>query len=281
VSNEQRRQELADFLRTRRKRLSPEQVGLISGKRRRTPGLRREEVALLANIGVSWYTLLEQGRDIRVSDQVLDSIVQVMRLNDAERKHLYMLAFGHQPPPLYEPMEFVGPTLQRFLDLQGIIPTIVIGYCWDVLAWNKSGAWLFGIEQTPPEYRNVMLMSFTDLPSRKQLADWEGHAKHLLAQFRASYGKYVNDPRFNQLIERLKSISPEFNDWWEHHHVQDRRDGYKEINHPEVGRLEFKQMTLSSVVQPELKIMLHMPLPDTDTEDKIRQCLENLETQRA
>ncbi|MBZ0278335.1 MAG: helix-turn-helix transcriptional regulator [Anaerolineae bacterium] len=270
-----RRQELSAFLQARRGRVKPQDWGLPEGKRRRTPGLRREEVAQLAGIGIDWYTWLEQGRDIHVSDQVLDSIAHVLRLDTEERKHLYMLAFGYHPPePNPDHDEFVGATLRRFIADLGIMPAFILGYRWDVLAWNASAAFLFGdFASIPAPDRNILWITFTDARSRAELVDWESHAQRLVAQFRVSYGKYVSDPGFTALVDRLQSHSPEFAAYWSQQDVYPRQDAYKQYQHPAAGCLQFKQNTFLVSDAPDLKLVVHIPLPETDTAVRLERSL--------
>src|SRR5581483_5106736 len=174
---EQRLQELGDFLRTRRARLAPEDMGLPRGSRRRAPGLRRAEVAQLAGVSVDWYTWLEQGRPISVSTQVLESIVQALHLNAEERAHLFFLAHQQPPPARATEPEIVSPTLQRFLDHQYLSPAFVTGRRWDVVAWNEAARAIFVyFEQVTTNERNSVWLLFTSPQHRQLLIDWEGHA---------------------------------------------------------------------------------------------------------
>ena len=192
---DQRLQELGDFLRTRRARLAPEDVGLPRGNRRRAPGLRRAEVAQLAGVSVDWYTWLEQGRPITVSTQVLESLVQALHLNANEREHLFFLAHQQPPPERAMEPETVSATLQHFLDHQGLSPAFVLGRRWDVVAWNEAARVVFGdFGQMTTLERNAVWRIFTSPTHRQLLVDWEGDARRVLAQFRASCGRYPGDP---------------------------------------------------------------------------------------
>ncbi len=273
---EKRREELGDFLKTRRARIQPEEVGLPRGQRRRTPGLRREEVAQLAGIGVDWYTWLEQGRDIRVSEDVLESLVRTLHLSEAERRHLYLLAHK-QAPPLKQVAKSVeaSPVLQQLVDQQGNFPTYIIDYKWDVVVWNKSSVILFDdIERMPR--RNVLLMIFKNRRFRKSLTDWQGHAQRVMAQYRATYGQYIGDPNFETIIEQLHIESPEFADWWDNHDIVGRADVHKEIIHPQVGNLYFDQIAMTLAHAPDMMMAIHIPEPDTDTAEKIEQLLSRM-----
>ena len=205
-----RRRALGEFLRSRRARLQPADVDLPPGRRRRTPGLRREEVAHLAAIGPTWYTALEQGRDIHVSAHVLDSLARALRLNTTERAHLFALA---NREPLVEPGERAAltPALQALLDHHEPLPGYVMDQRWDVLGWNRAAAALFGDFATlPPAERNMVWLLFTAPRLRTLLVDWEAHAQQVLGQFRASWGRHADDPAFGELIGRLRQTSPEF-----------------------------------------------------------------------
>ncbi|HTK08189.1 MAG TPA: helix-turn-helix transcriptional regulator [Ktedonobacteraceae bacterium] len=270
----QRLQELGDFLRTRRARLAPSDVGLPQGSRRRSPGLRRAEVAQLAGISVDWYTWLEQGRSITVSTQLLESLVRTLRLNANEREHLFFLAH-QQPPParILEP-ETVSPTLQHFLDHQGLSPAFVLGRRWDVVAWNEAARAVFGdYGQMTTFERNTIWRFFTSPAHRQFLVDWERHARRVLAQFRATCGRYPDDPRLAELIHNLLLRSPEFRAWWPDHEVLGAEEGHKTFNHPQAGYLMFEHLTFQVFDAPDLKVNVYTPLDEADTPAKISQLL--------
>ncbi|GHO45886.1 helix-turn-helix transcriptional regulator [Ktedonospora formicarum] len=276
ISDDQRRQDLADFLRTRRMRLSPEQVGLIRGGRRRTPGLRREEVAQLANIGVSWYTLLEQGRDIRPSSEVLHSIADALQLTYAERSHLFLLANQQHVIDAYASDEEVSPALRRVLDSLSPVPAFVVGRRWDFLAWNITAEKVFGLSKPVPPYEyNAVWRMFTDPTSRNIYnPKWEQVAQKVIAEFRAESVRYANEEWFQRLITDLQRVSPEFRAWWPRHDVRVRSDAFKDIEHPLVGWLKFEHTTLQVPTMPELKIMIYTPLPGTDTLEKLQRLMD-------
>ncbi len=258
-----RRQDLADFLRTRRARLQPADVDLPAHGRRRTPGLRREEVAELANIGVSWYTLLEQGQDVHPSRQVLESLARALRLTPAEVQHLFLLASQELPSFPVEPEEPVAPALQRVLDALEPHPAFLIGRRWDVLAWNRIAEWLFGFQEPyPPHSRNVVWRFFLRSGARTD-PDWENQAQNLVAQFRADYTRYAEDPSFHGLVEDLQKISPQFCRWWERHDVRGLPDGPRSMNHPSLGLLEFDHVTFQASVSPDLRVKIYAARPAT------------------
>ncbi len=276
MSDEQRRQDLADFLRTRRMRLSPEQVGLINSGRRRTPGLRREEVAQLANVGVSWYTLLEQGRDIHPSSEVFQSIADALQLTPDERQHLFLLADQQHLVETHASHEQVSPALRRVLDALNPIPAYIIGHRWNYLAWNTAAGHVMLLSQTVPpyEYNAVWRIFANPLSQRIYLPEWEQTAQRILAEFRADSVRYADDEWFKRLIADLQRVSPEFRAWWPRHDVRGRSDARKDIEHPLVGRLMFEHTTLQVPTMPELKIMIYTPLPETDTLEKLQQLMD-------
>ena len=276
MSDEQRRQDLADFLRTRRMRLSPEQVGLIGGGRRRTPGLRREEVAQLANVGVSWYTLLEQGRDIHPSSEVLESIADALQLTPAERQHLFLLVDRQHLIETEAADEQVSPALRRVLDALNPIPAYVIGHRWNYLAWNTAADRVLLLAQSVPPYEhNAVWRIFANPTSRHLYApQWEQVAQKVLAEFRADSVRYAGEEWFKRLIADLQRVSPEFRAWWPRYDVRGRSDAPKDVEHPLVGRLMLVLTTLQLPDQPELKMMIDTPFPATDTLEKLQQLMD-------
>jgi len=272
---EYRLQELGDFLRTRRARLTPEEVGLPRGSRRKTPGLRRAEVAQMVGVSVDWYTWLEQGRSITPSTQVLERLVQTLRLDANERNHLFLLAQQQAPPALLLESEIVSPALQHFLDQFGTRPAFVSGRRWDILAWNDAGCAVFGdFRRMTTRERNTIWRIFTDPSSRQYVVDWEEDARQILAQFRSSCGRYPGDVQLTELIHDLQLRSPEFRAWWPDHEVRGGQEGRKTLNHPQVGYLVFERLTFQVFDTPDLKVTVYTPLEETDTPRKLEQLLE-------
>lgn len=275
MQNEEHRAELANFLQTRRARLLPEQVGLPGGKRRRTPGLRREEVAQLAEISVEWYTRLEQGKDIRVSAKTLEYIARALLLNADERAYLFQLAGqGSAPVQCVADEERIDPSLQRYLDALGSNPGYVVGKRWDRLAWNTAARAVFDdFPRLPPRERNVMWALFAN-PARRQLyANWEQVARDALAKFRISYGRYAGDPFLGELVEDLLQVSQEFRLWWPQHMVQRNSDGIKVLMHPLCGRLVLEYHSFQLYERPELRVVVYTPMADEDTSQKLERLL--------
>lgn len=275
VSQQQQRlRELGDFLRTRRARIAPEQVGLPRGSRRRTPGLKRAEVAQLATVSVDWYTWLEQGRPITVSTQVLESLVQALHLDANEREHLFFLAHQQPPPMISMGLETVSPTVQHFLDHQGLNPAFVSGRRWDIVAWNEAACAVFGdFRLMTTRERNTVWRLFTSPMYRQLVVDWEQHARRVLAQFRTSCGRYLGDPQLTELINDLMLCSPEFRAWWPDHEVLGAPEGKKMLNHPQAGYLMFEHLTFQVFDTPDLKVTVYTPSDEADTPTKLSQLL--------
>jgi transcriptional regulator with XRE-family HTH domain len=258
-----RRAELADFLRTRRAEVAPGHLGLEANGRRRTPGLRREEVAQLAGVGLSWYTWLEQGRDIRPSAQVLDAIARVLRLDAAERAHLFHLARVEPPLPDGDYPREASPALRAFVDGLEPNPAYVAGPRADVLAWNAAATRVFhdwGAE--PPDRRNLLWWLFTDPSWDRSSPNWQSTAKHTLARFRAQHARRPDDPSFAALVEELSARSPEFRAWWPRHEVIGEQAGTKTIEHPELGTLRLHHLQSTPTSDPELRLTIYVPADD-------------------
>jgi transcriptional regulator with XRE-family HTH domain len=279
MDERERRQALADFLRTRRARLKPAQVGLAPGGRRRTPGLRREEVADLAHIGVSWYTLLEQAQDVHPSRRVLESLAQALRLSGPEQQHLLVLAgqeFAAQPRPESEP---VAPALQRVIDALVPHPAFVIGRRWDVLAWNAAAELLFQFSQPcPPHPRNVLWRYFAREATSIDL-DWETRARNLVAQFRADYARYPGDAAFHEVIADLRQASPKFRVWWEQQDVRGLPEGPRVMRHPALGDLAFEHASFQTSFSSEMHVKVYVATPETA--GKLAEALAQGEAKRA
>ncbi len=257
-------------------RILPSQVGLPSGTRRRTSGLRREEVAQLAGIGLTWYTWLEQGRPIRVSEQVIESLARVLLLDRQERSHLYMLANQPAPADISDYPGTVSPIYQHVLDCLALCPSFIADQRWNVVAWNSAACVVLGnFHRMNARQRNVVWAMFTDGYFKELYADWEKNAKSLLGRFRSTCGKYIEDPWLNLFIEELKSESPEFGRWWPLHEIQDDSSVYKTMNHPVAGSLNFESSSFDVPGHLGLKLFVHVPLPGTDTADKMERLLKD------
>ncbi|MFC0113768.1 helix-turn-helix transcriptional regulator [Kibdelosporangium aridum] len=263
-----RRRELAAFLRSRRERISPEEVGLPPGGRRRTPGLRREEVAQLAGVGVTWYTWLEQGRDIRASDQVLAALADTLRLDAHERSHMFTLAGSTRP---VEPSECRALTPQMHEILQQLhpLPAGVLNGRMDILGCNPAYEWVFGLEDIPFEDRNAMLLLFVRPGWRDRLLDRAETMPRAVAQFRASMAGHVADKNWKCLVRELRAKSPDFESLWSRHEVRWMDNMTKRFDYPEAGLLEFNYTNLWFGPRSETRLCTFTPSTQ-DTWDKLR-----------
>jgi transcriptional regulator with XRE-family HTH domain len=276
--DEIRRQELSDFLRTRRARITPQEAGLAAGARRRTPGLRREEVAQLAGVSATWYTWLEQKRPIKASVSVLNNLARVLKLDDTERTQLFQLAL-RQPAFDSTPRQTaISPLIQRLLDQMENMAVFVIGARWDVLAWNRGArAFFFDFESVPSEERNLVWLVFTSPAVRALMVDWPTRAQDVLARFRGDYGRHAGDSRFVELVERLKKVSPEFALWWPRHDVRPQSEGRKQYNHALTGRMLAEHFTFSMTDNPELRLTIFAPVAEEDSVAKFGCLLSRFE----
>ncbi|MEU7605362.1 helix-turn-helix transcriptional regulator [Streptomyces sp. NPDC041003] len=265
-----RRHELAEFLRSRRERITPEQVGLVRGPRRRTPGLRREEVAHLSSVGVTWYTWLEQARDIQVSDQVLDAVARALLLDASERAHLFALAGGQDPaPPTVCPS--VTPAVRAVLDQLGPIPACVQNSRYDILAYNATYGRLFGdMDGMRPEDRNCMWLAFTDPQFRAAVVDLPATHRLMAAKFRASMAEHLTEPAWNALLARLEGASAEFREVWARHEVVGQSSKAKYIRNAHVGLLHVEHSTLWLGPGTGPRLVSYVPL-DGETRERLEQ----------
>jgi transcriptional regulator with XRE-family HTH domain len=246
------RGEFADLLRSRRDRLAPADVGLPAGARRRTAGLRREEVALLAGVSTTYYTFLEQGRDVRPSRQVLTALAAALRLSSAERAHLFQLAGATPPADAAARAEAVPPTVSAMVARLDPWPAYLKGGRWDVLAANRAARALFAdFPARAPGDRNLLWWMFTDPAARKVYVHWEQEASAMLARFRAAAARRPGDPDFTGLIDRLHQASPEIRDWWPRHDVLPVGGGTKRLHHPAIGDVTFEHAVLQVADHPE------------------------------
>jgi transcriptional regulator with XRE-family HTH domain len=233
-----RRQELAAFLRSRRERLRPEQLGLPRSRRRRTPGLRREEVAQLAGVGITWYTWLEQGREINPSPQVLEAIARTLRFDAHERTHLFTLAGVTVTPTEIDECEALFPTARALLDSLEPNPAVLMNSRWDLLAYNRVHASFFSdLDGIPSEDRNCIWLAFTDPEWRRVIVDWDEVTLRMVGEYRAAMAEHVDDPTWRSLVERLLEASPEFRARWQRHDVRRVESARKRVRHPELGLL--------------------------------------------
>jgi transcriptional regulator with XRE-family HTH domain len=250
--------ELGDFLRSRREKLVPNTVGLPGGRRRRTPGLRREEVAERAGIGVDWYIRLEQGRSVSPSVATIDALARALRLDKAEHAHLRALArdAGRRA---FVP-ETVPETIRRVVNSLNQ-PAYVTGRRWDILAWNAAADEIFAFSRLPDADRNVLLCVLTN-PSARLLfgTTWAEEAKRMVAQFRATHDLWAGDAAFRDLLNRLRQGCPEFVAWWDAHDVRSAAAGRKHLTHPAKGVLRFEYAAFQANDDPALKLAIYTPV---------------------
>jgi transcriptional regulator with XRE-family HTH domain len=265
-----RRKELADFLKSRRQRLSPLEAGLpTTGGRRRASGLRREEVAALAGISLPWYTALEQGRDIKVSDSVLESVARTLQLQRDERIHLYMLADRKVPlASILEEQqnEKSESALQLIVDQLSHYPAYVIDEKWNLLVWNRTAEELFGNFGRGDCARNLIWLLFTNPVFRGRFADWELSAGKLIAAFRTAYARRMEDPCLGEIIGDLGDVSAEFVTIWERHDVQCLRDNRFRFNHPIAGRIEVLSTSFYAAEREGATLVVYTPASALDGE---------------
>ncbi|MCP2165103.1 helix-turn-helix transcriptional regulator [Goodfellowiella coeruleoviolacea] len=265
-----RRQELADFLRSRRERIAPEQVGLARGARRRTPGLRREEVAQLAAVGVTWYTWLEQARDIQVSAKVLDALARALLLDPSERAHLFTLGGTADPVP-EEPCTVVTPALRAMLDRLDPFPACVQNARYDILAYNRAFSLLMcDMDGLPREDRNCMWLAFTNDQWRAATGDLEDETRVMVAKFRAAMAEHVAEPAWKAMLARLQTL-PEFRALWDRFEVVGVSDNTKHVDNPHVGYLKLLHSSLWLAPQSGARLVSYVP-----ENDETRARLERL-----
>jgi transcriptional regulator with XRE-family HTH domain len=276
-SDEIRRNELAAFLRNRRERISPEQVGVAQIGRRRTPGLRREEVAQLSGVGVTWYTWLEQGRDIKVSDQVLEAIARTLMLDRDEHAHLFNLA-GSVDQQVISECAAVPRALRVMLTQLEPYPASVVNAKYDLLAYNRTYCRLIGdLDALAQQDRNCMWLCFTDPAWRKALLDWEDGATRMVANLRWLMADHVAEPSWKSLVKRLRAASPEFAELWERHEVRSIENKTKRLHNPLVGELRME--VTNTWLSPRPGTRLHVYLPtDAVTEQRLHELARIIST---
>jgi transcriptional regulator with XRE-family HTH domain len=267
----QHRSELAEFLRAHREALTPEMVKLPRGRGRRTPGLRREEVALLAGVSVTWYTWLEQGRRINASTDVLRAIGRALRLDDAGQDHLVSLARPLEAGgPTVAPPDEVPSALRRLIDGFDPAPAYVLGPRWEFAAWNAAEARLYPrIERLGDAQRNLMWALFADPTVRQLIVDWDIHARQALAEFRAATIAVRHEPAMTALVDDLCRASEEFRRWWPEHDVARFETRLRRFNHPRAGLLTFENQQLTPSEWPSLRVVVMLPVPADDSAQRL------------
>lgn len=248
---------LGDFLRSRRESLSPLDVGLPAGKRRRTPGLRREEVAALAGVGITWYTWLEQGRSIRVSTSFLDNLSRVLKLDEIERRHLFLLA--HQRPPAMTAQTGcqLSPMIRLLLDDLTLRPAYILNLRWDVLGWNAAANALFGFTERPESERNMLWMLFSDDQLNSKIVDWSAQAPQVLASFRRDFARAPEDDDMANLVAMLSEIAGDFKTLWSQHDVHGRCEGRRIFRTIDDGEVTFNHTSFIVDEDKHLRLVFY------------------------
>ena len=257
---------LGTYLKDRRTKLDPAAFGL-SAARRRTPGLRREEVAQRANISATWYTWLEQGRGGAPSADVLNRIARALMLTDVEREHLFLLGLGRPPEVRYQTADSVTPRLQRVLDALEFSPAVVSTATWDIVAWNKAAAAvLTDYSALAPEQRNVLRLVFCDPRVRAAQLDWEAVARFVVGAFRADAARAGAAAEVAALVDGLCRLSPEFEAMWRDNDVSGYGGGVKHLRHPIAGPIAFEYSAFAVDGRPDLRMVVYSPATAADAE---------------
>ncbi len=264
---------LGAYLRNRRTRLDPASFGVAAG-RRRTPGLRREEVALRANISATWYTWLEQGRGGSPSADVLDRIARALALSDVEREHLFLIGLGRPPDVQYRGSDAIPPRLQRLLDALTESPAIVRTATWDVVAWNRAAAAIFtDYGALPPGQRNILRMIFRDSRVRAAQLEWRATARFVVGAFRIDAARAGADVEITPLVDELCGSSPEFASMWRENDVRTHGDGVKHLRHPELGPIALEHSAFAVDGRPDLGLVVYNAMNAAD-QARIRSLIE-------
>jgi MmyB-like transcription regulator ligand binding domain/Helix-turn-helix domain len=263
------RRELAQFLGSRRRQVEPRSVGLPSGHNRRTPGLRREEVALLAGVSHTWYTWLEQGRDIHPSRQVIDALARTLRLSPAEHEYVLRLAGHGAAVPDHGP-DGMPAHVQRLLDALSPSPAYAITTTWSLVGWNRAYERFYpGVAAVSASERNLLWLVFTDPAVRELLGDWTTDSRRFLTQFRADVGPRLADPDVVDLVGRLEAASPHFRAGWASHDVDRFSSGERRFEHPDVGTLLLEHHQLTPVDAPGLQLVVYTAAEGTGAAGKL------------
>ncbi len=263
------RRELAEFLRSRRRQVDPQVAGVPAGGARRTPGLRREEVALLSGVSHTWYTWLEQGRDIRPSRQVVDALARTLRMTPAEHEYVLRLA-GHAGAAPSGAADGMPDHVQRLLDALGPSPAYAITAGWRIVGWNRAYQRLYpGVALVPAAERNLLWLVFTDPAVRDLLGDWTTDSRRFLTQFRAEVGPRLADPEVVDLVARLEAASPHFRAGWASHDVDRFSSSERRFEHPQVGTLLLDHHQLTPSDAPGLQLVVYTAAEGGDAADRL------------
>ncbi|EOO24474.1 hypothetical protein ICM_04911 [Bacillus cereus BAG1X2-3] len=277
MNNKTRLDALSAFLKAKRAQISPESIGLSAGNRRRTPGLRREEVAQLAGVSTTWYTWLEQGRDIKVSTIVLDCISKALQLNNDETDYLYDLAFetNLEITSPKKDQSKLSPSLIRILDELTYCPTIITDRHCHIVGWNPAAAYVFlDFEQIPNDQRNLIRLVFSRKELKALAVNWEHFVKGFLAIFRTYYGRYLDDEWYSQFIKEMSHSHSEFQDLWQESQVSKAPDMIIEFRHAKAGKMLFNLTSLQVQGDMDLRCSIYTPVEETDTENKLKRLMK-------
>ncbi|HWB50021.1 MAG TPA: helix-turn-helix domain-containing protein [Stellaceae bacterium] len=262
-TSHERRRELGDFIRAQRERVAPAAVGLVAARRRRTPGLRREEVAELAGLSTTWYTWIEQGRDVSVSPTALARLARALRLGRAQRHYLFELAGKRDPDPGASDIDALPAVLTACVAAIAA-PAYLLDRSWNARAWNPAAERLFAGWLDRPAAaaagHNLLRFIFLEPGARLLIRDWEGRARRVVAEFRAHCGAHLDDPGLRHLIDDLRRRSGDFAQMWEQHGVLGREGGERTFNHPTDGFLRFEQATFELAGHADIKLTMLLPM---------------------
>ncbi len=278
MSGTSQRVQLSDFLKSCRARLSPASVGLPAAGRRRTPGLRREDVAALAGLSATWYTWLEQGRDVRASDRVLESLSRTLRMSDEERDYLFSLA-QHRSAPLQSARENeISPAVTRTLEALNL-PALVMTPRWDVIYWNRMmTAAIRDYGALPPAERNLLKLLLMSPDRREHADDYQAMARRVLSKLRVDYGQAGIDPAFDTLIEEMTEICPMFRDLWRSPEITGHSEGVHAERHPTLGDITFAHSSYVVEGAPSLRVVIYAP-HGAESAAKVEQLARELGSQ--
>lgn len=272
-----RLQALSAFLKAKRAKILPESIGLAPGFRRRTPGLRREEVAQRAGVSTTWYTWLEQGRDIRMSNSVLDCVATALQLTNDERKYLYALALESNSgsTTLKEEQTQISPSLKKIMDELRFCPTIITDRRYDIVGWNEAASHVFlDFEKIPLNERNMIRLLFTRKELQRLAVNWVHFISGFLAIFRSYYGQYMEDNWYDSFLEEMKSVHPDFEHLWQQSDVQSAPEVLIEFRHAKAGKMLFNLTSLQVQGSSDLRCSIYTPAPDSLTENKLKKLME-------
>ncbi len=262
---------LGAYLKDRRSRLDAAALGYVTG-RRRTAGLRREEVAQRANVSATWYTWLEQGRGGAPSTSVLDRVAGALMLTDAEREHVHLLAFGRPPEVHYKAVESISPRLQHILDALKYSPAFVRTSTWNIVGWNKAATLVLGQTDENGKPRNILRNFFANPRVRALQTDWAAAARYVVAAFRADITRAGATEEVRQLIDELSRTSPEFDALWRENDIVSHGGGMKQFRHPLVGELSMEYSSFAVDGRPDLTLVIYQPATAEDTK-RVRELL--------